>query len=224
MRKVKMIFIKVITWMSISFFTITKRCKFEKNVRISLRTDLKNSYFGEYSNIVKNVQVANSKIGKRTSIGRFTKVRDSDIGEYCSISWDTTIGAVAHPFDRLTSHAFTYRRQFGVVKDDSNLKSKRTTIGNDVWIGCNCVIISGVSIGNGAIVGAGAVVTSDVPPFAIVGGVPAKVIRYRFDKETVSMIEKIKWWDWSDSQIKDNIELFSKPINIDILKKMEMYL
>lgn len=123
-----------------------RQCHFGKNVRVAIKTDLSKSSFEDYSNIVHDVQVSNSTVGKRTSIGRYTKIRDTDIGSYCSISWDTTIGAVAHPIDRLSSHAFAYRKQFGIVDNDIKIKQKRTIIGNDVWIGCNCVILAGVKL------------------------------------------------------------------------------
>lgn len=221
MKLISLIVNEIGTFLAITYNRLIKRCKFERKVRIALRTDLKNSFFQEYSNVVKNVQVANSSIGKRTSVGRYTKIRDAEIGNYCSISWDTTIGAVAHPFDRISSHAFTYREQFGIVDKDTAITQKRTYIGNDVWIGCNCVIISGVSIGNGAIIGAGAVVTSDVPPYAVVGGVPARVIKYRFNTETIKRIEKLQWWNWKDRKIKGCIDCFEKSLDNCTLQKME---
>ena len=78
-------------------------------------------------------------------------------------------------------------------------------IGNDVWIGYEAVILSGVTVGDGAIIGARAVVTKDVPPYAIVGGVPARCIRRRFDEKTVTKLMELKWWEWSDDKIKDNL-------------------
>ena len=80
-----------------------------------------------------------------------------------------------------------------------------TVIGNDVWIGYEAVIMSGVKIGDGAIIGTRAVVTKDVPPYTIVGGVPAKPIRRRFDDETIEKLESLRWWDWDCEKIKRNI-------------------
>lgn len=78
-------------------------------------------------------------------------------------------------------------------------------IGNDVWIGFEAVILSGVTIGDGAIIGTRAVVTKDVPPYTIVGGIPAKPIRKRFDDETISQLEALNWWDWDEETIRNNI-------------------
>ena len=78
-------------------------------------------------------------------------------------------------------------------------------IGNDVWIGYEAVIMAGVTIGNGAIIGTRAVVTKDVPPYTIVGGVPAKSIRRRFDQATIEKLEALRWWDWDEEKIRRNI-------------------
>lgn len=91
------------------------------------------------------------------------------------------------------------------------LKGERSEIGNDVWIGANVTLIEGKNIGDGAIIGAGAVVTHDVEPYAVAGGVPARVIRYRYPKEMIDAFLRIKWWDWPVEKINANFEFFYDP-------------
>jgi tetrahydrodipicolinate N-succinyltransferase len=91
-------------------------------------------------------------------------------------------------------------------------------IGNDVWIGAGALILSGVTIGDGAIVGAGSVVTHDVPPYAVVGGVPAKIIRFRYNKDQIEALLKIAWWNWNIEKIKANMDYFYGEIDAFIEK------
>lgn len=87
-------------------------------------------------------------------------------------------------------------------------KCKKVVIGNDVWFGKNVIVCNGARIGNGVIAGAGAVITSDVPDYAIVVGVPAKIIRFRFDEEQIKSLNKIQWWNWSDKKIAERVQDF----------------
>lgn len=128
------------------------------------------------------------------------------IGRYCSIAANITVGPTHHPTDRFTTHLFAFgsvgpftnSEEFARInrKDARPERASATTIGNDVWIGVNAVIMRGVTVGDGAIIGAGAVVTKDVPPYAIVGGVPARVIKYRFPPEMAEALSKSGWWDY----------------------------
>lgn len=182
-------------------------------VNVSYKCSIKSTVLSRYSNVAHHAQISNSFIDERTSIGRYSKIQRAEIGKYCSIAWDVTIGALAHNYNRLSSHAFTYRKMFGLVEKDVYFPQKTTIIGNDVWIGCNAVIISGVKIGDGAVIGAGAVVTKDVEPYSIVGGVPAKHLKYRFDETIRKKLEELKWWDLDDNFIINNIELFSSELD-----------
>ena len=190
-------------------------------VHISYKCDINNVEFEEHANVAHHAQISNATIGKRTSVGRYTKIRDAEIGRYCSISWDVTIGAVAHPFNRITSHAFTYRKKFGISSSDGSLPQKKTIIGNDVWIGCNSVIISGVKIGDGAVIGAGAVVTKDVQPYSIVAGVPAKVINNRFEIGIANRLTQMQWWNLDDDILIKHQHLFSSELNEEVLNELE---
>lgn len=192
----------------------------EKGVRIAGGVMLKRVTCGPYVNIAHHAEVADAELGKRTSVGRYTKIRDASIGSYCSISWDVTIGAVSHPMNRPSSHAFSYRSQFGIIECDESLSGERVTVGNDVWIGCGAIVMPGLTIGDGAVIGAGAVVTKDIEPYAIVSGVPAKLMRYRFDGETVDALESLRWWDWDDSTLKARIPFFKAPLSSEALEKL----
>ena len=154
------------------------------------------------------------------------------IGRYCSINGTARIWN-NHSLDCVTTHPMLdyrmfyswdkqekreeYQKKYGkyfnnAPFENSYIRDNRPVeIGNDVWIGANVIILPGVIIGDGAVLAAGAVVTKDVEPYAIVGGVPAKTIRYRFPKEIVDAFLKIKWWDWSIDKIEENIELFYQP-------------
>ncbi len=130
------------------------------------------------------------------------------IGNFCSISEDVKILLGGeHSLDSVTTYPFNiFRSTWGNDLKGTTKSKGDISIGNDVWLGHSCMILSGVTIGNGAVVAAGSVVVKDVPSFAIVGGNPASVIRFRFDAKTISEIEANKWWDWSDAKIKENLE------------------
>lgn len=175
----------------------------------------------DYSFVAHHAEISSSTIGKRTSVGRYTKIQKADIGAYCSISWDVTIGALSHPIDRVSGHAFTFRKSFGIVDKDLVKNDLRTIVGNDVWIGCGVIIRSGVRIGDGAVIGAGAVVLKDVEPYEVVVGVPARRIRYRYEDDIVKRLRNIKWWEFPDQILTENIELFQQKISLDIVEKLE---
>jgi len=134
------------------------------------------------------------------------------IGRYCSFSDGVCVFNANHPLEYKSTHPFFYSPDFGYV--DEELISRRTIeIGNDVWIGRNATILAAVRrIGDGAVVGAGAVVTKDVPDFAIVAGNPAKIIRYRFDKDTIRKLKEERWWNKDIEELKENMEEFLHPL------------
>lgn len=140
------------------------------------------------------------------------------IGSFCSFAAGSSI--LQTHYMGVTTHQFLFssfrypdfddllpnKKQEEIL--EKYITSKKTVIGNDVWVGKNASIMAGVKIGDGAVIGAGAVVTKDVPPYAIAGGVPAKVIKYRFSEEQIAELLKIKWWDWSDKVIADRFDDF----------------
>ena len=110
------------------------------------------STLGRLCSIAHHAEVINTSVGTRTSIGRYTKTHDADIGGYCSISYNVTIGAKFHPVDRISGHAFTSRKRFGIVGENVPDELFRTSVGNDVWIGCGAIILFGIVVGDGAVI------------------------------------------------------------------------
>lgn len=145
------------------------------------------------------------------------------IGSFCNISADNVTIAGNHPITMVSTNTFTYSKKIGFVDQDKSIShianTRKINIGHDVWVGANVILLPGVTIGHGAVVAAGAVVSKDVPPYAIVGGIPAKVIKYRFEPSVIDGLLKSNWWDWSDAKIKRHIQYMDTPETF--LEKME---
>lgn len=187
----------------------------KRGVRIGFGVDIISCEFGDYANLAYRVQARDSYVGKRSTIGRYSKLRKANIGDYCSISWDVTIGAPAHTLYNPTTHCFWHMSQFGISDLDLPLQDEEEVrVGNDVWIGCYAIIMPGVTISDGAVIGAGSIVTKDVPPYAIVAGAPARVLRYRFDEDAIDALLQMRWWEWDDSKLKQesSLEFFRHPL------------
>lgn len=164
------------------------------------------SQLGAAVHLGKGVFVGRSSIGYATYVNANSSVKNCSIGKFCSIGPEVIVGGVGkHPVNFLSTHPAFYsaRGQSGVqfATQSGFSEMRQTTIGNDVWIGARAIILDGVVLGDGAIVAAGAVVTQDVPPYTIVGGVPAKPIRKRFSSETIESFLALKWWDADDATL-----------------------
>lgn len=136
--------------------------------------------------------------------------RNTVIGKYCSIANNVFFYNRDHPCGFVSTHPRFFNENCGSIPEANLIEYKKKVIGNDVWIGQNAIILASVGrIGDGAVIGAGAVVTKDVPDYAIVVGVPARITGYRFDSHTIDALKKSKWWDWDPKKIESNIRLFS---------------
>lgn len=159
----------------------------------------------ENSPIMQNQIDINVDIGKHTYVCPGTRIfQNTSIGKFCSIATDVTIGASAHPTDFLSTHPFQYCSLYLGNEEKYTFETfPKTVIGNDVWIGCHAIIKCGVKIGDGAIIGSGAVITKDIPPYAIVVGVPGKILRYRFNEEIRKKLQGLQWWNFPEDKIKN---------------------
>ena len=179
--------------------------KSEKNLgnepSIHRTASVRASTFGRYCEVGARTKVAESSFGDYAYVVNDSDIIYTTVGKFCSIAAHTRINPGNHPLERVALSHFTYRSSsYDLGPDDAAFfewrRSFRCVMGNDVWIGHGAVVLPGVKLGNGAAIGAGAVVTKDVPPFAIVVGTPGKILRYRFAPEIIAALERICWWDW----------------------------
>ena len=171
-----------------------------------------NSKLEKYNVIFNNTTICNSSMGDHTYIQRNSSILNCAIGKFCSIGPNVNIGLGQHPIERVSTHpafySITQPLAVTFATGDTFEPYKPIAIGNDVWIGHSSLIMDGVKIGNGAVIAANSVVTTDVPPYAIAGGVPAKVIRYRFDNETIRKIDGSQWWNEPEEWLRKNCTHF----------------
>lgn len=185
-------------------------------------------------NRIKGTSVASSSVSWKTSIGRHCWIREGAeisgkviigdysyiigpntfvdeavIGKFCSIARNVIIGPPDHDYHCVSTHPFIHSAFYRFIASDRPAPQKRVpVIGHDVWIGMNSVVLRGVTVGHGAVIGAGAVVTHDVEPYSIVAGVPARHVKYRFPESIRKALLEIKWWDWDEDRLKDAIPSF----------------
>ena len=211
---------------------IYAKCKWGRTVRIANTCVVSlHSTFESHCQLHPHVQF-NGYLGYGSYIGSYSNL-SAHIGRFTSIASHVTtvIGRHAYQapyattspmfFSLNPSHSqsgstFATEQMFEEVKYAVPEKHLDVEIGNDVWIGARVLIVGGVHIGDGAVVLAGAIVTKDVPPYAIVGGIPTRVIRYRYDEETIKFLLSIKWWNNSEEWFKENWRLLN---DIDKLKE-----
>jgi phosphonate metabolism protein (transferase hexapeptide repeat family) len=179
--------------------------------RVHGSTSLRGATLGRFTEIKERVQFWESELGDYSYLERHCEVIYASIGKFCAIASDVRINALNHPIERISQHKFTYRpnEYFTGAKIDKAYREARRCdrvgIGHDVWIGHGAIILPGVRIGHGAVVAAGAVVTRDVEPYAIVAGVPAQFLRWRFAPEVSSRIIALAWWDWDHERLAEAV-------------------
>ncbi|MBQ8184028.1 MAG: CatB-related O-acetyltransferase [Clostridia bacterium] len=189
-----------------------------KNVFFDKTADATTTSFFEGNNYIGRNSTFNGQMGKGSYIGQNSHI-SAKIGRFCSISDNVNTVNGLHPTAKLVStHPAFYSTtscvgmsfvdenkftEFAFADEENKLS---VIIGNDVWVGFGATILAGVKIGDGAVIAAGAVVTKDVEPYAIVGGVPAKVIRHRFDKDVADKLSETKWWDKPNDWLKEKTE------------------
>lgn len=201
---------------------LIKQINRKNNCKISLNSNIDKLSTFEGRNMVQGkTSINQSEVGFATYISPDCIFAKTKIGKYCSIGPSVKVVGGSHPTsDYVSTHPifYTNRNFAGLRFKNNNAFSEYTytdnkekylcEIGSDVWIGQDVLLINGIKIGNGAIITAGAVVTADVPSYAIVGGIPAKVIKYRFNQEEIKFMNSIKWWNESESWIKNHIMFF----------------
>jgi phosphonate metabolism protein (transferase hexapeptide repeat family) len=175
--------------------------------RVHASAEVRDCILGRFTIVGVRVVLAECELGDYSYFSRGSEAIYTTVGKFTSIAANVRINALGHPMDRVSQHNITYRpnEYFVDAKIDKGFRelrqSKRVIIGHDVWIGHGAIILPGSVIGNGAVIAAGAVVTKDVEAYAIVAGVPAKRIKWRFEKTTRDTLQTLAWWDWDHDKL-----------------------
>jgi acetyltransferase-like isoleucine patch superfamily enzyme len=166
--------------------------------------------------VLPRAKIGSSKIDTYSYIGEDCDFKHTKIGSYCSIGPYVICGMGTHPLDFVSTYPGFYSKKaagsiwFGAIHNFE--EQKKTRIESDVWIGARAIILAGVNIGVGAVIASGAVVTKDVPAYSIVGGVPARIIKYRFDEPTINSLIESKWWELDEITQKKLAKYMNNPI------------
>ena len=183
------------------------------------------SKLSHYNVLFNGARLLDSTIGDHSYLQIGATAHSCDIGKFCSIAMNAYLGLPQHRISGVSAHPVFTHANSPLVKRFSdrvhNIDEKRTIIGHDVWIGHGAMVMAGVSINTGCVVGAGAVVTRDVPCYAVVVGIPARILRFRFDDDLRQRLLASRWWDMPDSWMEANLELLADPFQL--LATLEIY-
>ena len=213
-----------IAWLKCFIRRILLRRKFPTSVIYVGASVDHSSTLGQHSVLFRDVTLINSNLGAYSYIQSGSVVCNAEIGKFCSIASGVNIGLPQHSISTVSSHPIFYLKNTPLPKTFSDVDIfttiKKTCIAHDVWIGQNAMIMTGVNIGIGAVIGAGAVVTKDVPAYAIMGGVPAKIIKYRFNESIRNALHNSEWWNMPGTWLEQNYLLFRDPNDLlEVLDK-----
>ncbi|WP_159998488.1 chloramphenicol acetyltransferase [Roseomonas sp. 18066] len=172
---------------------------------------VRDTRFGRFNEVGARTRLAESRMGDYAYVVNDADIIYTTIGAFCSIAAHVRINPGNHPLDRVALNHFTYRASaYGLGEDEADFfdwrRAKPVVLGPDTWVGHGAIILPGVTTGIGAAIGAGAVVTKDVPDFAIVVGNPGRILRYRFPSEIRACLKRIAWWDWPDDNLRVALE------------------
>ena len=183
--------------------------KIAKKVTIAETAKVTSAKLKYYSRVKDYAEVHNSRLDQYSYVSQFSIVNKTKIGKFSSIANGCYIGLWEHNTDVSTHSFYLYEHSGNFVQGYKNYKKDNimTIIGHDVWVGANAVIMKGVTVGDGAIIGASAVVTKDVPSYAIAVGNPAKIIKYRYGKKDIKWLLELEWWNFSRKKLKELIKM-----------------
>lgn len=197
-----------------NYYSIINRIRYK--CTIEQRCSTRHTFFEGFNKLSHDTYIPNSYIGLYSYIGSNCILPRVHIGRYSSLGNNIKIITATHPVSHISTSPVFYSKERkysltdrDIIDDILSIDQFSAKIGNDVWIGDGVMIKGGITIGDGAVIAMGSVVTKDVMPYAIVGGVPAKIIRYRFDNEWIQWLLDLEWWNLSPDVLKTKVEYFS---------------